>query len=417
MTFGRGSLPPVRPQTHDLSERRGGEGAFPVCWSPRGRYLARVGSMGIPSHPAHAAVHRGVDSSRHAGRRTGVDALDARGGTDPADRGRRTAGRRQVHAPWAPCWVPSPEVRRVGLAGADETFGWLPQASELGWPGTAQAVRGAPVRPDSTVLVAPGCPACPATWGERARIAVRAATIGYGLATTLNADSLEEVFDSLGRPPVSLTADELSFLGCVVILRRLDGSRRRVVAAHYVRPIVRDVHVHTQRLGPAILAARRLTRDTFEDFGWGSTPAGGIPRREAFGGRLPELGKSSDVAGFLEGVWRPPGSPGVDGVRSAPPSDIWRPHGTTNLDGAILALFGAECRAYRGSEPWRPFVPFLLFLHVMGAILAFGPTFAYSIMGAMAGREPQHANFSARQTEAIGNKMFPGLRGSVSGAI
>ena len=30
--------------------------------------------------------------------------------------------------------------------------------------------------------------------------------------------------------------------------------------------------------------------------------------------------------------------------------------------------------------------PFLLFLHVMGAILAFGPTFAYSIMGAMAGQ-------------------------------
>jgi len=51
------------------------------------------------------------------------------------------------------------------------------------------------------------------------------------------------------------------------------------------------------------------------------------------------------------------------------------------------------------------FVPFLLFLHVMGAILAFGPTFAYSIMGAMAGREPQHANFSARQTQAIGNKL------------
>jgi len=63
------------------------------------------------------------------------------------------------------------------------------------------------------------------------------------------------------------------------------------------------------------------------------------------------------------------------------------------------------------------FVPFLLFLHVMGAIVAFGPTFAYSIMGAMAGREPQHANFSARQTEAIGNKMvypmaiFQGISG------
>ena len=51
------------------------------------------------------------------------------------------------------------------------------------------------------------------------------------------------------------------------------------------------------------------------------------------------------------------------------------------------------------------FLPLLLFLHVMGAILAFGPTFAYSIMGAMAGREPQHANFSARQVEAIGHKL------------
>ena len=45
--------------------------------------------------------------------------------------------------------------------------------------------------------------------------------------------------------------------------------------------------------------------------------------------------------------------------------------------------------------------PYLLFLHVLGAIVAFGPTFAYSIMGVMAGREPQHANFSARQTAAI----------------
>jgi uncharacterized membrane protein len=65
------------------------------------------------------------------------------------------------------------------------------------------------------------------------------------------------------------------------------------------------------------------------------------------------------------------------------------------------------------------FAPLFLFLHVMGAILAFGPTFAFSIMGAMAGREPQHANFSARQTAAIGNKLvyplaiFQGITGIV----
>ncbi len=50
-------------------------------------------------------------------------------------------------------------------------------------------------------------------------------------------------------------------------------------------------------------------------------------------------------------------------------------------------------------------VPFLLFLHVMGAILAFGPTFAYSIMGSLAAKEPQHANFSSRQVAAIGNGL------------
>jgi uncharacterized membrane protein len=49
--------------------------------------------------------------------------------------------------------------------------------------------------------------------------------------------------------------------------------------------------------------------------------------------------------------------------------------------------------------------PYLLFLHVMGAILAFGPTYAYSIMGALAGKEPQHANFSTRQVAAIGSKL------------
>ena len=50
----------------------------------------------------------------------------------------------------------------------------------------------------------------------------------------------------------------------------------------------------------------------------------------------------------------------------------------------------------RGASPSSSRI--LLFLHVMGAILAFGPTFAFSIMGAMAAKEPQHANFSARQS-------------------
>lgn len=49
--------------------------------------------------------------------------------------------------------------------------------------------------------------------------------------------------------------------------------------------------------------------------------------------------------------------------------------------------------------------PYILFLHVMGAILAFGPTYAFSIIGAMGGKEPQHGNFGVRVTAQIGAKL------------
>lgn len=59
----------------------------------------------------------------------------------------------------------------------------------------------------------------------------------------------------------------------------------------------------------------------------------------------------------------------------------------------------------------------ILFLHVMGAILAFGPTYAYSIIGAMGGKEPMHANFATRVSERIGTTLvyplavFQGITG------
>ena len=47
-------------------------------------------------------------------------------------------------------------------------------------------------------------------------------------------------------------------------------------------------------------------------------------------------------------------------------------------------------------------IAIFLFLHVMGAIIAFGPTFSfYPIAGMMSGKEPQHANFAAR----LGNEI------------
>jgi hypothetical protein len=168
-----------------------------------------------------------------------------------------------------------PAVRVVELAGEGETFAWLPQASDLGWPGVARQVAGAePVRAGTTVLLASELsdrlPAC--TWGAAARIAVRAASIGYGLAATIHADSLDEVFHALRQSPVRLTDDELSHLGVVLVVRRVEGDRRRVAAAHYVRPVARDQHGHLQRLGPAVLATWDPAVDAFEHFGWGVMP-------------------------------------------------------------------------------------------------------------------------------------------------
>ena len=137
----------------------------------------------------------------------------------------------------------APGTRTVELEGAMETFDWLPQAPELGWrsPNTAAAIAARvtgrqpqPVRPDDTILLIPELsdhlPSY--TWGAEARIAIRAATIGYGLAATIHADSLDDVFDQLRRPPISLGDDELSRLGIVLILRPVGDGLRRVVAAH-----------------------------------------------------------------------------------------------------------------------------------------------------------------------------------------
>jgi uncharacterized membrane protein len=53
-------------------------------------------------------------------------------------------------------------------------------------------------------------------------------------------------------------------------------------------------------------------------------------------------------------------------------------------------------------------LPWLVLLHVFGAIVAFGPVYAFPIIGAMGGKEPQHANFATRVSEAISEqRVFP----------
>ncbi len=186
------------------------------------------------------------------------------------------------------------EVAIHPLAGYAEDFAWLPEAPTLGWRPHGFRGVGIEVTP-----LRPGGPSAPATaarlvgptttcllvhefsdhlpeytWGEQARIAVRALSLGYGLGGTIHADSLEDVFATLGGPGVGLTDDELSRLGVVVILRIVrhptsEAWVRRVVAAHYVRPVSRDAGGHVQRLGPAVLATWDPLADRFEDFSWG----------------------------------------------------------------------------------------------------------------------------------------------------
>lgn len=48
----------------------------------------------------------------------------------------------------------------------------------------------------------------------------------------------------------------------------------------------------------------------------------------------------------------------------------------------------------------------LLFLHVMGAIIAFGPTFSFPLIGNMSGKEPQHANFALRAQTLISDRVI-----------
>ena len=50
----------------------------------------------------------------------------------------------------------------------------------------------------------------------------------------------------------------------------------------------------------------------------------------------------------------------------------------------------------------------ILFLHVLGAIVAFGPSFlAFPAIGAMGGKEPMHGNFALRVSETISKRIWP----------
>jgi hypothetical protein len=175
-----------------------------------------------------------------------------------------------------------PGSRPIPLAGAEEEFEWLPEAPELGWrrerrTRVTAGSRRRRASSASTVLLVAGLGDGPphGTSGPRARIAIRALALGYGMAATMIGAGLEDVFATLRAAPVAADNDELSRLGIVLaisVLPEAEGGpaeRRRVVAAHYVRPVVRDAHGHVQRLPPAVLAAHDPRTDRLEHFAWG----------------------------------------------------------------------------------------------------------------------------------------------------
>ncbi len=104
-------------------------------------------------------------------------------------------------------------------------------------------------------------------FGEGSQALLRAASLGVGFAATIEAASLEDVFERL-RAAADLSDDELSYLGVVIVL---DGAGR-VAVAHHVRPLALDGHGHVQRLGPAVLAARDAASGRLEHFSWAVMP-------------------------------------------------------------------------------------------------------------------------------------------------
>ncbi len=88
------------------------------------------------------------------------------------------------------------------LSGDDEDFEWLPEAVELGWHRDRPARRAGPSTSSGlTVMVADLDDRPGGTWGERARIAIRALSLGYGMLATVRGDRLEDVFERLGAAP------------------------------------------------------------------------------------------------------------------------------------------------------------------------------------------------------------------------
>jgi hypothetical protein len=108
------------------------------------------------------------------------------------------------------------------------------------------------------------------------RVAAGKLTRGQRPGGVVPGASLEDVHRRLAAPPLPMSDDELTFLGCVLVLGPSTDAAKpgplRVVAAHYARPLARDAHGHQQRLAPAVLATWDGRAGRYEHFSWGVLP-------------------------------------------------------------------------------------------------------------------------------------------------
>jgi hypothetical protein len=111
-----------------------------------------------------------------------------------------------------------------------------------------------------------------ATLGARIRGGVR-------VGITLGALDLRDAIERLSARPDGLPEDAVRRLGVVLVVGQVPSTavgpiveRRRILAAHYLRPTERDPQGHIQRRPPAVLATWVAESDTFDHFAWGLTP-------------------------------------------------------------------------------------------------------------------------------------------------
>ena len=99
-------------------------------------------------------------------------------------------------------FLPS-QTTTVALDGEREDFAWMPEAVELGWRREDRAAgRRDRASASETVLVAELEDGPGGTWGERARIAIRSLSVGYGLWRRRSARGSRTCSTALTAAPV-----------------------------------------------------------------------------------------------------------------------------------------------------------------------------------------------------------------------